>query len=219
MKGVIPMSRKNVYCIIDTETANMTDVYNMGLVIFTKKELLFAREYVNIDVFDNDDVMNNAYYLYKKPLYREMDVVYNTTKGIIRDFAVLLNKFHVTHLLAYNLEFDVRSLTYTANKYANINLSWKNMKMVDIMRNSVETLCVSRNYKKFCNTYGYKTEKGNYQYKAETIIRYLTDNVQYDEQHTALQDCIDEMYIFQRLLKRKKKITFGCRQQLWKLLQ
>lgn len=212
---------KNVYCLIDTETAEMNKVYDFGYILFDKKgNILFERNYINIDIFDNDNYMQNAYYAWKKPLYNNLEnVIYTTTKGMFTDFFKMCEKYNVTHLLAYNLSFDMKALKYTANKFAHMNINYDNFILVDVMRTAIETFINTDKYRTFCKKNNEITEKGNYKSSAETVYRYINCDIDFNEDHTALSDCYCEYSIFMKCLKQKKTVSIGVKGNLWKIIQ
>ena len=212
---------KNIYCLIDTETAEMNKVYDFGYILFDKKgNILFERNYINIDIFDNDNYMQNAYYAWKKPLYNNLEnVIYTTTKRMFIDFFKMCEKYNVTHLLAYNLSFDMKALKYTANKFAHMDINYDNFILVDVMRTAIETLINTDKYRTFCKKNNEITEKGNYKSSAETVYRYINCDIDFNEDHTALSDCYCEYSIFMKCLKQKKTVSIGVKGNLWKIIQ
>lgn len=212
---------KNIYALIDTETADMNKVYDLGVIIFDKKgNILFERNYLNIDIFYNDNLMTSAYYSWKKPLYEKIDnLVYTTTKGMIIDFMKACEKFGVTHLLAYNLGFDIRALRYTAKKYGHIEINFDKFILIDIMRIAIETIINTDKYRTFCRKNNEYTPKGYYKTSAETVYRYINNDYNFIESHTALSDCYCEYSIFMKCLKQKKTISEGIKGNLWKTIQ
>ena len=212
---------KNVYCLIDTETAEMNKVYDFGYILFDKKgNILFERNYINIDVFCNDNLMNSAYYGWKKPLYNNIDnVIYTTTKGMFTDFFKMCEKYNVTHLLAYNLSFDMKALQYTAKKYTHTEINYDNFILIDVMRTAIELLINTDKYRNFCKINNELTEKGNYKSSAESVYRYINSNIEFNEDHMALSDCYCEYAIFMKCLKQKKTISIGVKGNLWKIIQ
>lgn len=212
---------KNIYALIDTETADMNKVYDFGFILFDKKgNILFERNYINIDVFYNDNLMKSAYYGWKKPLYENIDnLVYTTTKGMMFDFFKTCEKFNVTHLLAYNLAFDIRALTYTAKKYTHKEINFDNFVLVDVMRTAIELIINTNKYRNFCKKNNEYTPKGFYKTSAESVYRYIKNENDFIEDHTALSDCFCEFAIFMKCLKQKKAISTGIKGNLWKMIQ
>lgn len=215
------MKMKNVYALIDTETADMNKVYDFGFILFDKKgNILFERNYINIDVFYNDSLMTSAYYGWKKPLYENIpNLVYTTTKGMMFDFFKQCEKFSVTHLLAYNLAFDIKALKYTNKKYVHTDINFDNFILVDIMRVAIETIINTNKYRNFCKQNNEITDKGNYKSSAESVYRYINSDYEFNEDHTALSDCHCEYCIFMKCLKQKKTVSTGIKGNLWKMIQ
>lgn len=213
--------KKNVYALIDTETADMNKVYDFGVIFFDKKgNILFERNYINVDVFYNDKLMTSAYYGWKKPLYEKFDgLFYTNTKMMMFDFFKNCEKYGVTHLLAYNLAFDVRALSYTAKKYTRTEINFNNFILIDIMRVAIELLINTDKYRTFCRKNNEFTPKGNYKSSAESVYRYVNSDCKFCEDHTALSDCYCEYNIFMKCLKQKKGISQGIKGNLWKLIQ
>ena len=199
----------------------MNKVYDFGYILFDKKgNILFERNYINIDIFDNDNYMQNAYYAWKKPLYNNLEnVIYTTTKRMFIDFFKMCEKYNVTHLLAYNLSFDMKALKYTANKFAHMDINYDNFILVDVMRTAIETLINTDKYRTFCKKNNEITEKGNYKSSAETVYRYINCDIDFNEDHTALSDCYCEYSIFMKCLKQKKTVSIGVKGNLWKIIQ
>lgn len=212
---------KNVYCLVDTETAEMNKVYDFGFILFDKKgNILFERNYINIDIFHNDNYMQTAYYGWKKPLYNDItNVIYTTTKGMFIDFFEMCKRYNVTHLLAYNLAFDMKALKYTAEKFGNMTIDFDNFILIDVMRNAIEIIINTDKYRTFCRENNEMTDKGNYKSSAESVYRYIHNDTNFNEDHTALSDCYCEYAIFMKCLKQKKTISVGIKGNLWKVIQ
>lgn len=213
--------KKNVYCLIDTETSKMTDVYDLGVIIFDKKgNILFERNYCNMDVFGNNNMMENAYYSYKMPLYKEnKNIVRCDTRSMMYDFLYTMKLYNVTHLLAYNVKFDINALDKTYMRFCNRHFNTDNIIVIDVMRVAIDTLINTDKYRNFCKKNNQMTEKGNYKTSAESVYRYINDDIDFIESHTALDDCYCEMNIFMKTLKQKKKINKGIEGNLWKKIQ
>lgn len=213
--------KKNIYALIDTETSKMTDVYDLGVIIFDKKgNILFERNYCNMDVFGNNNMMENAYYAWKMPLYKEnKNIVRCDTRSMMYDFLYILKLYNVTHLLAYNLQFDINALDNTYMSFCGRHFDTSKYELVDVMRVAIETIINTKKYKEFCKENNEYTPKGYYKSGAETVYRYIHSDMSFIENHTALSDCYCEKAIFEKCLKQKKKISKGCKGNLWKLIQ
>jgi hypothetical protein len=67
--------------------------------------------------------------------------------------------------------------------------------------NFVHTFIAFREeYQAFCETNKLFTESGNYSTSAETLFRYITQNLEFEEEHTALADSLIEFEILRTCL-------------------
>jgi NAD-dependent SIR2 family protein deacetylase len=61
----------------------------------------------------------------------------------------------------------------------------------------INPIISTENYKEFCKTNGFMTKhkRPQPQKKAETLYRYLTNNIDFVEEHTGLEDSLIELEI------------------------
>lgn len=236
--------RKNYYCILDTETTATVSpdenkkkkvveklVYDLGYTIATKKEIVLKRNYLIQEIFDNKQLMNNAYFASKKPMYDKMvasnqvEIIPFATavKQMQRDFT----EYNVTKFCAYNVSFDLDALMQTALYiYRNVfKILWKKTKkgtfvpdtelflkkvilhkedieILDLWTLSCQTLCNQKTFQAF-----YKViNKGKVKSNAEIVYNYINGTTEFEEDHTALSDAIIETEILQRILKIHQKV-------------
>ena len=215
--------KKNVYAIIDTETANSIFsplVYDVSVIIFDKKNNeYFRKNWLISEVWQNETLMNSAYYAWKMPLYENFETTKINMFGFICEFIELIEEYNVTHLIAYNLPFDIRALNNTSMKYIQGEFIGENIEKLDVWSVACELLCNTEKYKKFCKENGYISEKGNYKTSAEIVYRYITNNKNFDESHTSLKDCEIEKEIFMKCLKQKKGFKKGIVHNPWMKIQ
>lgn len=216
------------YLVLDTETAPTVHhgdnkvhpetslVYDLGYVIAnTSGEVLCKRSFIIAETFNNIALMKTAYYASKLPQYRE-GASYETDKNGWKIASFLevyhtLNedckKFHVKRVCAYNIRFDLQALRNTMETYSNGFRSFTlpyGLKLIDIW-DAASIITGTKKYVKWCQRHGFVKSSGNPNTGAETVFSYLTDNVEYVERHTALEDCLIENDIFQAVLKKHKK--------------
>ena len=67
-------------------------------------------------------------------------------------------------------------------------------------------MLLNKDYVKFCNKNGFITAKGNVMTKAEVVYRYLTNDIEFSEEHTGLNDCRIEYEILLAAINSGKKI-------------
>lgn len=191
-----------IVIVLDTETVgNSNLVYNLGYVVANLEtgEVLQTRNYLVRQYFDNRALMNSAYYANKIPLYLE-GLKSGTCKRIYWGSACHIlkkdiEKFGACELFAYNSPFDLRAIANTCDDLkAKHNPTQKGI--TDIMK-LAKSITNTKEYEAFCKKYGFLTRhtKPRCQRKAETVYRYLTNNPDYVEEHTALEDSKIELAI------------------------
>lgn len=208
--------------VFDTETTNLEKpfCYNIGYVIFNLDTLSpeLKRDFVVEQVWHNTMCFASAYYAEKRPLYVErmrkhevvMDKFGYICQQMIRDFKA----HNVEMAFAFNSDFDERVFNYNCDWF-KCNNPFDNIPIKDI-RAFAHKYIVDECYKEFCEEYGLLTESGNYSTTAETMFRYIENNLDFNEEHTALADseielevllkCLDEGAELSEELKAKRSI-------------
>ena len=235
--------RKKYYVVLDTETTSdktpeenkkqkiMTKfIYDLGYVITTKKEIAIKRKFLVKEIYTNDKLMNNAYFISKKPIYDEMvknnEIEIKPFAEIIKILQKDIQEANATAFCAYNVSFDLDAIMQTTNliypnkfkmifkltksgKYAPDTQEFlkkyivkKEIEIIDIWTLACQTLCNQKTFKAF---YKQMTEKGNIKSNAEIVYNYINDTTEFQEEHTALSDSIIEAEILQRILKIHQK--------------
>lgn len=188
-------------CIFDTETTSLDKpfCYNIGYIIADSEtqERLVMREFVVEQVWHNLPLFESAYYANKRPFYVQamrahaikMDKFGYICSQMRRDF----KQYGVECAFAYNSSFDEKVFNFNCDWFKCIN-PFDEIPIKDI-RGFVHHFLVNKNYLKFCDDNEYYTETGNYSTTAETVFRFIQNDVDFDEAHTALNDSIIEMQI------------------------
>jgi DNA polymerase III epsilon subunit-like protein len=210
--------RKNYYLTIDTETANSLDdalVYDIGGAIHDKKGRVYETfSFVIYEIFVGmKDLMKTAYYAEKIPKYeddlragsRKM-VRYNTARKHIAD---LCKKYNVRAIIAHNARFDYRA-TNTTQRYLTCSKYryflpygievWDTLKMVK------STVAKQKSYVRWCEENGFMVDETRPRMTAEILYKYMTNDIDYKESHTGLEDVLIEKEIFVWCMRQKKKM-------------
>lgn len=217
--------RKNLYMILDTETApiqpDRKDVspfnmlaYNVGYCVIDKKGNVYkTADYIISEIFHGEQQkMSSAYYNNKIPFY-EMDI--KNLKIKVKSFYEIKEKinktikdFNIKAVAMHNANFDFFTLCNTENYLNNTYNEYNFFNKIPIY----DTLAMSRQiinrmptYKQFCNDNNYKTKNNQNRLTAEILYRFISKNNEFQEQHTALSDCLIEKDIFTYCLKQHKK--------------
>lgn len=197
--------------VFDTETTNLEKpfCYNIGYVIYNTDtpEIILKKDYVVEQVWHNPMLFSTAYYAEKRQIYvarmraRQtiLDKFGYITQAMYRD----IKEYNIQHAFAYNSEFDERVFTFNCEWFKCIN-PLETVQIHDIRGYVHKKIAFSSEYQQFCEENNLFTESGNYSTTAEDVYRYLIDNMNFDEEHTALADSIIELEILSTC------IEWGC---------
>ena len=203
--------------MLDCETCNDIEcpfVYDVGYQIFTLNDgVLCEHSFVNADIFLDKDLMASAYFIDKIPDYwkdikegkRILKKWFNIKKQIAED----CKAYKVEIACAHNAMFDNRALNntqryQTTSKYRYFlpyGIEW-----FDTLKMSRKVLKENEDYGAFCYNNDYITANGCRRYTAEIIYRWLTDNTNFEEAHTGLEDVKIEREIFKYCLTQMPEI-------------
>lgn len=220
---------KDKYVVFDCETCNtprnekgqldteIGQVYDLGAQVIDNTGKVYEEiSLVNQDVFfDMPQAMQEAYYAEKIPQYME-DLrlgkrMMVDTWDMWRIFFNLCKKWDVKAVIAHNARFDVTVLNATMRYQTKSKKRFflpYDIPVWDTMRMANDTICKQSNYHKFCIDNGYMTNHLIPQVRktAEVLWRYLTDNTDFTEQHTGLEDVTIEAQIFAACVRQHKKM-------------
>lgn len=205
------MENENIL-IFDTETTGLIKPfnYNTGYIIVntTTGVILEKKDFVTEQVWHNLPLFSTAYYAEKRPLYisrmkgkkTKMAKYGYICQELIRD----IKKYNINIAFAFNSDFDERVFNFNCDWFKCIN-PFDNVEIKDI-RGFAHKYIVNENYKRFCNKYELFTDSGNYSTTAENVFRYITQNIDFTEEHTALSDSLIEWEILKYCLYKGGKV-------------
>lgn len=194
------------FIVIDTETTNSIDdpiAYDIGFAVVDREGKVYeAHSYVVAEIFLDKELMENAYFKDKIPQYWE-DIKsgkrklrkFKTIRNILSDICL---QYNIKIVMAHNARFDYRSLNLTqrfltSSKYRyffpyDIEI-WDTLKMA-------RQVFKGEAYDTFCYENNFVTKRGCKRYTAEILYKFLTNDIQFEEEHTGLEDVLIEKEIF-----------------------
>ena len=196
-------------CVFDTETIDLEKcfVYNIGFCLFDTEtaEIMLKEEYVIEQVWHNTALFETAYYANKKDYYsqcmRGRTIRLEKFGYVTQRMYRLFKEHEVTQAYAFNSPFDERVFAFNCEWFKCIN-PFDNIAVHDIRAYAVEYIGKTEEYKKACDENQWYTEKGNYGTTAEIFYRYIMNDKDFIESHTALDDSIIETAILLECIKR-----------------
>lgn len=212
------------YIVIDTETTNTFDdpmVYDCGWSVLDDDfNVLIERSFVVADVFIHEkELMKEAYFADKIPQYvadiadgkRVLKRFYNIRKILRED----CKRYNVTAIIAHNARFDYRALQCTQRWLTKSKQRYflpYGVEVWDTLKMSRQTFGQSESYKNFCVENGFTLADGySPRFTAEILYRYITNDLNFEESHTGLEDTQIEREIFKRCLEMNPEIE----KKLW----
>lgn len=227
---------KNIL-VLDTETTgdfSQPLIYDFGYKVITPAgEVLFSRNAIVKEVFENRFIMDKAYYADKVNAYRvsieNREIDLERFEVLIKEFIRVCRTYKVEIISAYNLAFDVKALNGTMrmcyskghdDKILEKLIDQKNKKLLCIWNLACETLLDTDEYREYAKVHGFVSDKGNYLTSAEVAYRYLKDLPEFIEQHTAMADVEIEIEILLAILKDYDgNLNYGLHYGSWQKVQ
>lgn len=201
------MTKTERFIVIDTETTNSIDdplCYDVGFAVIDILGNVYENySFVVADIFLDKELMSSAYFADKIPQYwkdikagtRELKTFFNIKKA----FAECVKRNNVKIILAHNARFDYRSLNLTQRFLTSSKYRYFfpfGVEIWDTLKMSRKVLKTNDKYGEFCYNNNYLTKRMCKQFTAEVIYRFLTNNIDFVESHTGLEDVLIEKEIF-----------------------
>lgn len=195
--------------VFDTETTSLEKpfCYNIGYVIYDTElqAVLEKRDFVVEQIWHNRELFSTAYYADKRQIYIKdmrakkvhLEKIGYITQMMIRDFA----NYEVVSAYAYNSPFDDKVFDFNS-EWFKIKNPLDNIPIYDIRGYVFDKIGFTPKYKEFCENNELFTEKGNYSTTAENIYRFIKNDLEFAESHTALADSEIELEILLYCIKQ-----------------
>ena len=207
--------------VFDTETIGKVnqDLLNIGYKIIDINiqngtyTLLIERDYLVRNLINNkiyclnDDFVGAEKYGKYLLALENKQVIKRNIKQIFTTLANDIKKYQVIFGYAYNCDFDIDKFNKTASEF-EIENPLKNLQVFDIWAYAYEYICNTDNYKQWAQDNNLATESGMYlPTSVEAVCKYLYNNLEFVENHTALSDVQHETNILMECIKRGCDIT------------
>ena len=207
--------------MLDTETANSIDdplCYDIGFAVIDEDGVVYEEHsYVVAEIFMDKELMSSAYFADKIPQY--MEQLENGTRRMARlntirkVLADTMKKYDTNIVVAHNARFDYKSTAKTQRYLTGSKYRYflpYGTEVWDTLKMAREVLKTDEEYENFCYENNYLTKRGCRRYTAEILYRFFTNDNNFVESHTGLEDVMIEKVIFTECLAR------GCENgKLW----
>lgn len=203
----------NYAIMLDTETANDIEspmMYDCGFAIvdLNSGEIVERHSYVIAEIYLDKEFMSTAFFRDKIPQY-EADLK-NGTRKLVRlatckkILADVARRYNAQYLVAHNARFDYRSTNGTQRYMTSSEYRYflpYGLKVVDTLKMARIKYKNNDEYGEFCYNNNFLTARGQRRYTAEILYRFITNNLDFEESHTGLEDCEIEAQILMDCLK------------------
>ena len=204
---------KKIYCTLDTETlggaTNPMNAYQLSGIIHDRTgKPIAAANYLVADKYDliRDDDYHKAHFEdYEYMIRTGSATMVATLEEAVRAFCALCDYYKVDVVMAFNASFDLI-------KGAAAPLL-EGREFIDLWLMACETLAKRKAYSDFCHENNFRSSTGkSCSTSAEAFYAFITNDPEFEEQHTAFADALIEMEIFLACQRTHKKFT---RNEVW----
>ena len=222
--------RKKYFITLDTETTNnnfesgFNDglVYDLGFTITDKQGNIYEkRSFAIKEIFDWKELMQSAYYYHKLPIYdkrlkakkMEKISIWQARKIMLET----MEKFGITEIYAYNTSFDITTLNNTIRYLSGSACRYffkYGTKYCDIWHIACQVLGKQKTFQ----WENVRNSKNNLITNAERMFGYC-EQIDFEEEHTALSDAIVESQILSRCLQSHQKVDKSINRGCWRICQ
>ena len=166
--------------------------------------------------------MDTAYYKNKLPMYFE-----KLKKGIMEKVSIwearkrvksAMEYFGITEVYAYNASFDYTTLNNTVRYISGSGCRWffpYGTQVCDIWHIACQVLGIQKTFQ----WENVRNDNGNLITNAERMFAYLSQDFNFEEEHTGLADALVETQILARCLKTHKSINKKINKACWRICQ
>lgn len=200
--------KKNIYCTMDTETwggaTHPKGVYHMAGIIHDRQgnilatfNYLIAEHYEEIE---KDSYAKRNFHKYLEMIENGITTMVSTEQLAVDSINELCDFYNVNYMTAYNSAFDFEK---TICKQLI-----ENREFIDIWLMALQTITSLKKYSTFCHDNNFvSASKKSCSTSAESVYAFITNQIDYKEEHTAFEDSKIEMEILLECFKKHKKFT------------
>lgn len=219
----IDLKKERYLMFIDTETIGSLFVkesvlpFEIGMKIFDteKQQVVKEKSYLIRKFFNNKYIMLSTFSATKYPNYFEKlenDKRYKTcsVNDTMQDLTKIIQRYNIKIMVAHNGNFDKTAISRLCEDFGVEN-PFEKIDLLDTMEIS-KIITFSKDYANYCIEHKdrlnsmkescFITNSGRVRTTAQAIYCYLSNNENFEEKHTGLEDIEIEIEIFKESMKR-----------------
>lgn len=217
----VDLKKERYLMFIDTETIGTLNVkesilpFEIGMKILDTETMKVVKEksYLVRKFFNNKYIMLSTFSATKYPNYFEKlenDKRYKTmsVNDISKDIEKTISRYGIKIMVAHNGNFDKTAMARLFEDFG-VNNPFENIDLLDTMELS-KIITFSKDYANYClenkdrlnsmKDSCFITNSGRVRTTAQAIYCYISNNSQFEEAHTGLEDIDIEIEIFKHSL-------------------
>ena len=204
--------------MLDSETTNDIDcplVYDIGFAVVDIYGNTYEEgSFVIADIFLDKELMSTTYFADKIPTYwkdiksgKRLLRRYKTVRYIVAD---VIKQYNIKYVCCHNTRFDYCSTNTTQRYLTSSKYRFffpYGTQFLDTLKMSRQIFGVDEEYKQFCERNNFVTKHNKPKFTAEVLYRFLTNNLEFEEEHTGLADVKIEKEILKECLRRNPSVN------------
>ena len=218
----IDISKQKYLLFVDTETIGTLFVqesvlpFEIGIKVYDleTEKVVKEKSYLVRKFFNNKYIMLSTFSATKYPSYFEKlnnDKRYKTmsVNDISRDLEKIISRYNIKIMVAHNGNFDKVATERLFEEFGTNN-PLKDLDLLDTMEIS-KVITFSKDYANYCiankdrlnsvKDSCFITNSGRVRTTAQAIYCYITNNANFEEAHTGLEDIDIEIEIFKKSME------------------
>lgn len=218
----IDLKKEKYLLFLDTETIGTLNVkesvlpFEIGIKVLDLDNMKVIKEksYLVRKFFNNKYIMLSTFSATKYPNYFEKlenDKRYKTmsVKDIMQDLDKIINRYNLKIVVAHNGNFDQQAIARLSEDFGTENPLEK-LDLLDTMEIS-KIITFSKDYANYCienkdrlnsiKESCFITNSGRVRTTAQAIYCYISNNADFEEKHTGLEDIDIEIEIFKKSME------------------
>ncbi len=213
----IDLSKERYLLFVDTETIGSLFVkesvlpFEIGTKVYDleKQKVIREKSYLVRKFFNNKYIMLSTFSATKYPSYfdkLENDKRYKTcsVNDIMQDLTKVISRYGIKIMVAHNGNFDKTAISRLCEDFG-VDNPFENIDLLDTMELS-KIITFSKDYANYCiknkdrlnslKDSCFITNSGRVRTTAQAIYCYISNNANFEEAHTGLEDIDIEIEIF-----------------------
>jgi len=218
----IDIEKERYLLFVDTETIGTLNVkesilpFEIGTKVYdlATKKVVREKSYLVRKFFNNKYIMLSTFSATKYPKYFEKlenDKRYKTcsVNDIMQDLTKVISRYNIKVMVAHNGNFDKQALNRICEDFG-VESPFDKLDLLDTMELS-KVITFSKDYATYClenrhiqnslKESCFITNSGRVRTTAQAIYSYISNNPDFQEEHTGLEDIDIEIAIFEKSLE------------------